>query len=47
MMQSDYNKEKFVKIGVYGVGCGFCDMCMDRSTVPKGRYQYEVADDES
>lgn len=46
-MQLDYNKEKFTKVIVCGIECDFSDMRIDRSTVPKGRYQYEVADDES
>lgn len=45
-MQSDYNKEKFVKVRVCGIECDFSDMRIDRSTVPEGRYLYEVADDD-
>ena len=45
-MQLDYNKEKFTKVIVCGIECDFSDMRIDRSTVPKGRYQYEVADDD-
>lgn len=47
-MQTDYKKEKFAKVRVCGIECNFSDMRIDRSTVPEGRYQYEVAgDDES
>ena len=46
-MQLDYNKEKFTKVIVCGIECDFSDMRIDRSTVPEGLYQYEVADDES
>lgn len=42
----DYRKEKFTKVGVCGIICDFSDMRIDRSTVPEGRYQYEVADDD-
>lgn len=46
MMQLDYRKEKFTKVGVCVIICDFSDMRIDRSTVPEGRYQYEAADDE-
>ncbi len=46
-MQLDYNKEKFTKVIVCGIECDFSDMRIDRSTVPEGLYQYEVADDDS
>lgn len=46
MMRLDYNKEKFTKVRVCGIECDFSDMRIDRSTVPEGRYQYEVADDD-
>ena len=45
-MQLDYRREKFNKVKVCGVECDFSDMRIDRSTVPEGRYQYEVADDD-
>ena len=45
-MQIAYNREKFTTVKVYESGCDFSDMRIDRSTVPKGRYQYEVADDD-
>ena len=45
-MRLDYREEKFQKVSVCGIPCDFSDMHIDRSTVPKGRYQYEVADDD-
>ncbi len=45
-MRLDYKKEKFQKVSVCGILCDFSDMRIDRSTVPKERYQYEVADDD-
>ncbi len=45
-MQLDYNKEKITKVRVCGIECDFSDMRIDRSTIPKGRYRYEVADDD-
>lgn len=47
MMRFDYKTEKFQKVSVCGIPCDFSDVRIDRSTVPKNRYQYEVADDES
>ena len=46
LMQLDYRQEKFTKVRVCGIVCDFSDMRIDRSTVPEGRYQYEVADDD-
>ncbi len=47
-MKLDYRQENFTKVRVCGIVCDFSDMRIDRSTVPEGRYQYEVAgDDES
>lgn len=46
MMRLDYRTEKFQKVSVCGIPCDFSDMRIDRSTVPEGRYQYEVADDD-
>ncbi len=45
-MRLDYRTEKFQKVSVCGISCDFSDMRIDRSTVPKERYQYEVADDD-
>lgn len=46
-MRLDYRTEKVQKVSVCGIPCDFSDMCIDRNIVPKGRYQYEVADGES
>ena len=47
-MRLDYTKETFSKVSVCGILCEFSDMRIDRSTVPKEKFQYEVAgDDES
>lgn len=45
-MRADYNRETFTRVRVCGIECDFSDMRIDRSTVPKTRYQYEVADDD-
>lgn len=45
-MRADYNKETFTRVRICGIECDFSDMRIDRSTVPKTRYQYEVADDD-
>lgn len=45
-MRFDYQTEKFQKVSVCGIPCDFSDVRIDRSTVPKARYQYEVADDD-
>ncbi len=45
-MRADYNKETFTRVRVCGIECDFSNMRIDRSTVPKTRYQYEVADDD-
>ena len=44
-MQFDYRREKYIKARVCGIECDFNDMRIDRTIVPKSRYQYEVADD--
>lgn len=45
-MRYDYRTEIFQKISVCGIPCDFSDIRIDRSTVPEGRYQYEVAGDD-
>lgn len=45
-MRKDYNKEIFIKVRVCGIECDFSDIRIDRSTVPEGRYHYEVANDD-
>ena len=42
-MLCDYKTEHFQKASVCGIRCEFSDTRIDRSTVPKGKYQYEVA----
>ena len=46
MGRLDYKTEHFQKVSVCGIRCEFSDMRIDRSTVPKGKYQYEVAGDD-
>lgn len=45
-MRLDYGKERFSKVRVCGVECGFNDMRIERSSVPEGKYQYEVVGDD-
>lgn len=45
-MRLDYRKERFSKVRVCGVECEFNDMRIERSSVPEGKYQYEVAGDD-
>ena len=47
MSRLDYTKESMQKVLVRGILCEFNDMRIDRSTVPKEKYMYEVADDDS
>ena len=48
MTRLDYKEESFSQVSVCSILCEFSDMRIDRSTVPVGKYQYEVAgDDES
>ena len=47
MIRLDYIKESMQKVLVRGILCEFNDMRIDRSTVPKDKYMYEVADDDS
>lgn len=46
MARLDYRKETFSKVSVCGIPCEFSDMRIDRSTVPEGKYMYEVAGDD-
>ena len=41
MVRFDYQTEKFQKVSVCGIPCNFSDVRIDRSTVPKARYQYD------
>lgn len=45
-MRLDYRCETFSKVSVCGVECEFNDMRIERSSVPAGMYQYEVAGDD-
>ena len=48
MKRADHKAESFQKVSVCGITCQFSGMRIARETVPKGKYQYEVAgDDES
>lgn len=45
-MRLDYRKETFIRVSVCGIECEFNDMRIERSSVPEGKYQYEVAGDD-
>lgn len=45
-MRMDYGKEVFSKVSVCGIECEFSDMRIKSDSVPEGKYQYEVADDD-
>lgn len=45
-MRLDYRKERFSRVNVCGVECEFNNMRIERSSVPEGKYQYEVAGDD-
>ena len=47
MGRCDYKTEQFPKVSVCGIICEFSDIRIDRSTVPEGKYQYEVAGDDN
>lgn len=46
MARYDYSKEHFEKVRVCGIQCLFSDVRIDRSTVPEGKYQYEIGGDD-
>ena len=46
MARYDYNKEQFEKVRVCGIECLFSDIRIERSTVPEGKYQYEIGGDD-
>ena len=46
MARFDYNKEHFEQVKVCGIPCLFNDARIDRSTVPKGKYLYEIGGDD-
>ena len=46
MARLDYGKATFEGVSVCGIECEFSGMRIDRNTVPEGKYQYEVAEDD-
>ena len=46
MARFDYNKEHFEQVKVCGFLCLFNDGRIDRSTVPKEKYLYEIGGDD-
>lgn len=46
-MRLDYTKEHMQEVIVRGISCEFNDMRLDRETIPKGKFMYEVADGDS
>ena len=46
MARYDYSKEHFEKVRICGIQCLFSDVRIERSTVPEGKYQYEIGEDD-
>ncbi|MDE6621617.1 MAG: hypothetical protein K2K74_14265 [Lachnospiraceae bacterium] len=46
MGRYDYKTAHLQKVSVCGIRCEFSDIRIDRSTVPEGKDQYEVAGDD-
>ena len=46
-MRHDYKKETWETVEIKGTRCLFCDIRIDRSTIPEGMVMYEVADNDS
>lgn len=46
-MRYDYAEVETERVEVKGIPCEFYDMRIDRDTIPKGMYLYEVADGDS
>ena len=46
MARYDYKKVKFESVRVCGIPCMFVDIRIDRNTVPEGKYQYEIGEDD-
>ena len=46
MERLGYRTEKFQKASICGILCEFSYMRIDRNSVPKCKYQYEVAGDD-
>ena len=41
-----YDEEHFQDVEVCGIRCQLSDMRIDASSLPKGKYKYEVAGDD-
>ena len=46
-MRHNYKDEKWDIVEVKGANCLFCDIRIDRNTIPEGMIMYEVADNDS
>ena len=46
MARFDYNKEHFERVTVCSIPCLFNDARIERSTVPEGKYLYEIGGDD-
>lgn len=47
MSRTNYNEEHWQKVLVKDVECLFSDMRIERTSIPKGKYMYELADGDS
>ncbi len=47
MRRLNYNDEHWQRVLVKDTNCLFNDMRIDRATIPKGKYIYELADGDS
>lgn len=45
-MRYDYRNIKTERVEIKGIPCEFYDMRIDRTTVPEGKFVYEVAGDD-
>lgn len=43
-MRYDYKEIEIEKVEVKGIPCEFSDLRIDRATVPKGKFLYEIGD---
>lgn len=46
MARYNYNEEYFETVSICGIKCLFSDVRIERNTVPKGKYQYEIGGDD-
>ena len=46
MARYNFDNVHFQKVTVCGIECLFHDMRIERNTIPKGKYYYEVAGDD-